>query len=176
MSRPHRHPATRLDASLPRSTAGRVHCRSSSQSRVLRVIRSRHVLWNATLALCRLTLQHLRNSLGNLHAAVLGALSPASSCRRQRAAFCSSRVRVAPRSWCCFENRLSTSVERIRGLRLAHKRVLTAVQANDIARCDVTSGATSRQVDVISVIGGESGSHTPAASLLVTMTSYPPEF
>jgi hypothetical protein len=39
------------------------------------------VLSNATLALYRLTLQHLRNSLGNLHAAVLGALSPASSCR-----------------------------------------------------------------------------------------------
>ena len=46
----------------------------------------------------------------------------------------------------------------------------------DIARCDVTSGATSRQVDFTSVIGGESGSHTPATSLLVTMTSYPLEF
>ena len=169
MSRPHRHPAARLDASPPRSIAGR--CRSCplqellSKQSVALVIRSRHVLSNATLALYRLTLQHLRNSLGNLHAAVLGALSPASSCRRQRAAFCSSRVRVAPRSWCCFESRLSTSVAHIRGLRLAHKRVLTAVQANDIARCDVTSGATSRQVDVTSVIGGEIGSHTPATSL-----------
>ena len=85
-----------------------------SKQSVALLIRSRHVLSNATLALYRLTLQHLRNSLGNLHAAVLGALSPASSCRRQRAAFCSSRVRVAPRSWCCFENRLSTSVAHTR--------------------------------------------------------------
>ena len=76
--------------------------------------------------------------------------------------------------------RLSASCVAQGGLRPRNADIIEivspALQANDIARCDVTSGATSRQVDVTSVIGGESGSHTPATSLLVTMTSYPPEF